>query len=505
MQDPDLIVPGKVDMAAPARKTGCRAVLISAIASGQGKTTVTAALARRLVREGKRVRVFKTGPDFLDPMLLARASGAAVHPLDLWMVGHEASRQRLAEAARDADVILVEGVMGLYDGKPSSADLARAFGLPVLVVVDAGAMAQTVGAVVRGLRDYGPCNVLGVIANRVASAGHAAMVAESLRDVSLVATMPRQATSLPERHLGLVQADEIAELDALLDTLADALVLRDGIEAWPLVSFDGPDVDASTLTAAEATTPRADQHLQAGSIDRATGRGLPSPPQKSNRNPPLLQGKTIAIARDAAFAFVYPANLDCLRELGADIVCFSPLADEAIPADADAVYLPGGYPELHAARLAAAQTWRASIRAADAAGTPILAECGGMMALADTLVDAQGASWPMAGLLPGTVSMQTKLAGLGMQSLPTPQGEVRGHTFHYSRFDTPLAPQAHTTRQRDGSAGEAVYARGALHASYFHAYFPSQPRAIAALLGADLNMLTTATKMTSSIAGEARP
>lgn len=462
-----------------------RAVLISAIASGQGKTTVTAALARRLVREGKRVRVFKTGPDFLDPMLLARASGAPVHPLDLWMVGHEESRQRLAEAARDADVILVEGVMGLYDGTPSSADLARAFGLPVLVVVDAGAMAQTVGAVVRGLRDYGPCDVLGVVANRVASDGHAAMVAESLRDVSLVATLPRQAASLPERHLGLVQADEIAELDALLDALADALVLRDGIEAWPLLSFDA----AATSTAESLASPLQDSNLNSTST--------------------LLQGKTIAIARDAAFAFVYPANLDCLRELGADIVRFSPLADEAVPANADAIYLPGGYPELHAERLAAALTWRASIRAADAAGTPILAECGGMMALADTLVDAQGASWPMAGLLPGTVSMQTRLAGLGMQSLPTSQGEVRGHTFHYSRFDTPLAPHAHTMRQRDGSTGEAVYVRGALHASYFHAYFPSRPHAIAALLGADLTRHTpttqTTTMTTSSIAGETRP
>ena len=477
-----------------------RAVLISAIASGQGKTTVTAALARRLVREGKRVRVFKTGPDFLDPMLLARASGAPVHPLDLWMVGHEESRQRLADAARDADVILVEGVMGLYDGKPSSADLARAFGLPVLVVVDAGAMAQTVGAVVRGLRDYGPCDVLGVIANRVASEGHAAMVAESLRDVALVATLPRQATSLPERHLGLVQADEIAELDALLDTLADALVLRDGIEAWPLLSFDaleigtsGFDVSASSAHGSDASQP-----------------GTPAPNAEhqpwlrleSKQYSTPLQGKTIAIARDAAFAFVYPANLDCLRDLGADIVFFSPLADDPVPADADAIYLPGGYPELHAERLAAAQTWRASIRAADAAGRPIFAECGGMMALADTLVDAHGASWPMAGLLPGTVSMQTRLAGLGMQSLPTPHGDVRGHTFHYSRLDTALAPHAHTTRQRDGSAGEAVYVRGALHASYFHAYFPSQPRAIAALLGADLTMHITTT---SSIAGEARP
>ncbi|QEI08970.1 cobyrinate a,c-diamide synthase [Pigmentiphaga aceris] len=435
----------------------CRAVLISAIASGQGKTTVTAALARRLVREGKRVRVFKTGPDFLDPMLLARASGAPVHPLDLWMVGVEASRQRLADAARDADVILVEGVMGLYDGKPSSADLARAFGLPVLLVVDASAMAQTVGAVVCGLRDYGPCKVLGVIANRVASSGHATMVAESLRDVALVATLPRQTASLPERHLGLVQADEVADLDALLDTLADALVLRDGVDNWPLLQFDAAE----------------DRH--------------------SNQHSALLTGKTIAIARDAAFAFVYPANIDCLHALGADIVFFSPLADDAIPANADAVYLPGGYPELHAETLADAHAWRASIREADAAGMPILAECGGMMALADMLVDAQGVSWPMAGVLTGTVRMQTKLAGLGMQSLPTAHGHVRGHTFHYSRFDTSLVPHAHTTRQRDGSAGEAVYLRGALHASYFHAYFPSQPHAIAALLGADLTMPMTMT------------
>jgi cobyrinic acid a,c-diamide synthase len=433
--------------------SACRAVLVSAIASGQGKTTVTAALARRLRRDGKHVRVFKTGPDFLDPMLLARASGAPVGTLDLWMVGIDACRRQLADAARVADVILVEGVMGLYDGNPSSADLARAFGLPVLLVVDAGAMAQTVGAVVHGLRDYGPTDVLGVVANRVASAGHAAMVAASLRDVPLVATLPKQTATLPERHLGLVQAEEVDGLDALLDGLADALAMREEVEAWPAVGF-------------------ADAPFPVDDLQCSREAGLP------------LAGKTIAIARDAAFAFLYPANVDCLRALGADLIFFSPLADEPVPARADAVYVPGGYPELHAAALARAHAWRDSIRAADAAGTPILAECGGMMALAETLVDAQGIPWPMAGVLPGTVSMQTKLAGLGMQSLPTPQGDLRGHTFHYSRFDTPLAPRAHAVRQRDGSAGEAAYVRGALHASYFHAYFPSQPAAVAALFGA---------------------
>ena len=183
-------------------KASAQVVLVSAIASGQGKTTVTAALARKLKRQGKRVRVFKTGPDFLDPMVLQRAAGAPgagapVYTLDLWMVGLDQCRAWLAQAALDADVILIEGVMGLYDGTPSSADLARAFGVPVLVVLDASAMAQTAGALVQGLRDYGPVDLAGVIANRIGSARHAQMVAEAMRGVPLFATLARQQQSLP--------------------------------------------------------------------------------------------------------------------------------------------------------------------------------------------------------------------------------------------------------------------------------------------------------------------
>ncbi|WP_277061071.1 nucleotide-binding protein, partial [Rivihabitans pingtungensis] len=207
-----------------------RAILVAAAASGQGKTTVTAALARRLRRDGARVRVFKTGPDFLDPLTLARASGAEVDTLDLWMVGEAGCRQRLAAAAQDADWILVEAVMGLYDGAPSSADLANRFGLPVLAVLDARAMAQTAGALALGLRDYGPVQLAGVLANRVAGDSHAAMVAESLRDIPLLGHLPRQAQSLPERHLGLGLPDELADFDARLDALADSLVLDDA--AW---------------------------------------------------------------------------------------------------------------------------------------------------------------------------------------------------------------------------------------------------------------------------------
>jgi cobyrinic acid a,c-diamide synthase len=419
-------------------------LLVSALASGQGKTTVTAALARRLARQGKRVRVFKCGPDFIDPMLLERASGAPVRSLDLWMVGIEDCRRQLAQAAGEADVILIEGVMGLYDGTPSSADLARAFDVPVMAVIDASAMAQTAGAVVHGLRDYGPVRMAGVIANRIASEGHAAMVAASLRDIALFASLPRQARSLPERHLGLVLPGEVDDLDNLLDELAGQLAFDEA--AWQRLAPTPIVIPPACEAPAQA-----------------------------------LAGKSIAVARDRAFMFLYPANLDTLRSLGATLRFFSPLADEPVPDDADAVYLPGGYPELHAQALSQASAWQASIQAAHRAGVPILAECGGMMALADTLVDQDGVAWPMAGLLPGRVAMQARLAGLGPQGLPTPQGVLRGHTFHYSRLDTQLAPLAHTLKHPSGVHGEAVYRAGSLTASYFHAYFASNPAATAAL------------------------
>ena len=426
---------------------GARIVLVAAVASGQGKTTVTAALARALARRGQRVRVFKCGPDFIDPMLLERASGAPVGSLDLWIVGADACRQQLAQAARECDVVLIEGVMGLYDGTPSSADLARAFGVPVLAVIDASAMAQTAGALVMGLRDYGPVELAGVVANRIASPGHAAMVKASLRDIPLLATLPKQAASLPERHLGLVLPNEVAGLDALLDQLADQLDLDDA--AWA----------GLRPTVIEDTTPAA-------------------------AVPTLLEGRTVAIARDAAFAFLYPANLATLRAMGAELAFFSPLADEPLPEHADAVYLPGGYPELHGQTLWQAARWNASIRSAHARGVPIWAECGGMMALSESLDDKEGQRWPMAAILPGAVTMQKRLAGLGSQALATEHGTLRGHTFHYSRLESPVTPFAHTVKHPSGAQGEAVYRQGSLTASYFHAYFPSCPEAVAAMLGA---------------------
>ena len=423
--------------------TGARIALVAAMSSGQGKTTVTAALARKLVRMGQRVRVFKCGPDFIDPMLLERACGAPVDTLDLWMVGLDECRRRLAEAARDSDAILVEGVMGLYDGTPSAADLAREFGLPVLAVIDASAMAQTAGAVAQGLRDYGPVEMAGVVANRIASAGHASMVAASLRDIALIASLPRQDRQLPERHLGLVLPGEVGDIDQILDTLADQL-----------------QIDETAWFALPALLPQASA----------------APPAE-----PLLAGQTVAVARDAAFAFLYPANLDTLRSLGAQLVFFSPLADEPIPSGASALWLPGGYPELHARALSGAQRWQESVRQAHRAGLPILAECGGMMAIADSITDKQGQRWPMAGLLSGDVVMQPRLAGLGPQAMPTAAGPLRGHTFHYSRLETSRQPDLHTLKNPSGAQGEAVYRVGRLTASYFHAWFASNPVATAAL------------------------
>jgi cobyrinic acid a,c-diamide synthase len=424
------------------------ALLISAPASNQGKTSVTAALARWHARQGLRVRVFKTGPDFIDPMILARASGQPVYQLDLFMGGLDHCRRLLAQASLDADLILVEGVMGLFDGQPSSADLAAAVGLPVLAVIDASAMAQTFGAIALGLASLrSDIRVCGVVANRVGGDAHAAMVGEALpAHLPLLAALKRDTQlTMPERHLGLVQAMELPALDALLDAWADAwgAALRPGFEFEP-VSF----------------TPVADV----------------APPR-------LLDGRRIAIAQDAAFSFIYPANLDCLRALGAELVFFSPLQDLTLP-DCDAVWLPGGYPELHACTLSANTGMRDALQRHHAQGLPLLAECGGLLSLLDSLQDLDGRRHAMFGLLPGSGCMQRRLAALDLQSVGYAQGELRGHSFHFSTLQTPLAPIARGANPNGGSTLEPVYRVGQLTASYIHHYFASNPVVTAALFGA---------------------
>lgn len=423
----------------------CPALLVSAAASNQGKTTVTAALARHFSRRGKRVRVFKVGPDFLDPLILQRASGHPVYQLDLWMVGESHCRQLLHEAAADADLILIEGVMGLFDGQPCSADLAQLFGIPVLAVIDASAMAQTFAAVAFGLRHYrADLPFFGVVANRVGSARHADMLLPSQTDTPLLAALPRDvACELPSRHLGLLHAAEIEDLDARLDAAAEALQWQDAIHPIPLISFDCPAQDTS-----------------------AQG---------------VLRGVRIAVARDEAFSFIYPANLDCLESLGAELVFFSPLHDEALP-QADSVYLPGGYPELHMAALQDNQPMCDALRAHHAAGKPMLAECGGMLYLLESLRDSDGQEATMSGILPGKAQVGKRLAALALQSVTLPEGTLRGHSFHYSQMQTDLEPVAHGTCPNGGALQEPVYRSKRLTASYVHLYFPSNPAAVAQLL-----------------------
>ena len=442
----------------------CPVLLISAPASGQGKTTVVAALARGLTRQGWRVRVFKCGPDFLDPHWHQLASGAPVDSLDLWMTGEADARARLHAAAQQADVILVEGVMGLFDGTPSAADLAQRLGLPVMAVIDASAMAGTFGALAYGLQHYqSGLRWAGVLANRVATARHAQMLQDGLRQPEhwLGALMRvsvdenAKAELLPERHLGLISAQELPDGLARLDAAADALAhtplgqmaLADWQARWS-VDFAAPD-------ATVAPTPA------------------------------LLQGRTVAVARDVAFSFIYPANIDCLRQLGAQVVFFSPLQDAALP-PCDALWLPGGYPELHAEQLAANAPLRASLQAHIAAGKPVWAECGGMVALCESITLADGRCQPLWGLLPGHATQMRRLAGLGPQQLAWDGHTVRGHTFHYSTLASDTPEVARTARPGEAAtpeAGEALYRHGSIYASYFHAWFASNPVAVAALFG----------------------
>jgi cobyrinic acid a,c-diamide synthase len=424
--------------------TSCPALLISAPASGQGKTTLTAAMARYHARQGRKVRVFKTGPDFIDPMFLEKASGHPVYQLDLWMVGEEACRQLLFDAALEADLILIEGMMGLFDGRPSSADLAQAFGVPVLAVIDAGATAETFGAVAHGLATYRTgIPLAGVVANCVAGPGHAEMLKSSL-PASIAfcgAVFHNPEVGIPDRHLGLVQAQEIIDLERRLEALAAAI--------------GGTEL---------AALPHAVPFTQGRSLEV----------------PRLFEGVRIAIASDTAFSFVYPANLKLLRVMGAELIFFSPLYDAELP-EADSVYLPGGYPELHLEALADNEGIKHSLRQHVASGKPLLAECGGMLYLLEELRDCDGQTGSMCGILPGRAQMQNRLAGLGLQSVRFCAGELRAHTFHHSSLETPMTPIAYSKRQ-NGNTGEAIYRSDRVTASYLHWYLPSCPATAVELL-----------------------
>ena len=426
----------------------CPAIFLAAPASGQGKTTLTAALARLLKRQGKVVRVFKTGPDYLDPQILEQASGQPVEPLDMWMAGEEYCQQKLHEAALVADLIIVEGAMGMYDGTPSSADLAARFNIPLVVVMDVKGMAQTAAALVQGLVGFrSDISVVGMIANHCSTERHRELIAEALPEhIPLLFSVKRDETmALPERHLGLVQANEVeAELEQRFELGADCLQAAGALNC--LENLAGVDFPSASLPTVE----------------------------------PLLKGMQVGIAKDEAFSFIYQANLALLRQMGAELQFFSPIHDAEVPA-VDVLWFPGGYPELHAKALSSNTSMLNSVKAFHGSARPILAECGGFLYCLETLTDLEDDQYPMAGLIEGHGAMRGKRGCQGMQSAPLPEGTLRGHAHHRSRSANTPEPIAYGQRQRHQAPGEAIYRVGSLTASYLHLFFPSNPNAIAHL------------------------
>jgi cobyrinic acid a,c-diamide synthase len=385
-----------------------KAIVIAAPQSGSGKTVVTLGLLRALRNRGFRVASAKAGPDYIDPRFHELATGRSCFNLDPWAMSGAQIAHYQAQLARDADIVIVEGVMGLFD-RPvgavgSTDDLARELGYPIILVVDCSRMAQSVGALVNGLF-MGAFSIGGVILNRVASQRHERSLREGLGDYhGIFGVIYRDETlSIPSRHLGLVQAAEHAGIEAFLERAA-------------AIVESSLDVDALLREFAEVLTPAV------------------------STKPLAPLGQRVAIANDEAFAFSYPHLLHDWRGQGAEILQFSPLADEKPAAAADAVFLPGGYPELHTGKIAASSTFLDGLRAAHAQGKTIYGECGGFMVLGEYLIDRNGERHRMAGLLPLGTSFAKRKLMLGYRHLKPIWDEpwrqpLRGHEFHYSTVD----------------------------------------------------------------------
>ena len=436
-----------------------RAILIGAPRSSAGKTIVALALLAALRRRGMAVRAAKAGPDYIDPAFHAAVSGHASVNLDTWAMSPGLLGRLIEETARDAEVIVIEGAMGLFDGVPgpagrtgAAADLAARFDLPVLLVLDVSGQSQTAAALVRGLASHDPTvRIAGVVLNRVGSERHRMLVSDAMAaiGVPVFGALPRDASlALPERHLGLVQAGEHADLPGWLDRLAEAA------ERY---------VDVDRVLASSAA-------LALRPLREATTALCPP-------------GNRIALAADLAFSFIYPHVLAGWRQTGAEVVPFSPLADEPPADDCDCCWLPGGYPELHAGALAAAIRFRTGL-ARFAATRPVHGECGGYMVLGEGLIDASGARHAMTGLLGHATSFAHRQLNLGYREARLLSGcpigsagaRVRGHEFHYatvvSRADD--LPVAQLTDGEGRPLGPSGSRRGHVTGTFFHAIAPAE-------------------------------
>ncbi|WP_210484240.1 cobyrinate a,c-diamide synthase [Microvirga antarctica] len=426
-------------------------LLVAAPRSGSGKTTITLGLQRALRRRGLRVRGAKSGPDYIDPAFHAAATGEASLNLDSFAMDDALLDGLAARSAADVDLILAEGSMGLFDGiagatgrTGASADLAARFGWPVLLVLDVSGQAQSAAAIALGCMSFDPrITIAGVVLNQVASDRHRRLVADGMERIGLevLGALPRDPSlALPERHLGLVQAGETHDLEARLNDLADRIEKA---------------VDLDRVLALAATTMTA-----------------PSSPCPTLPPP----GQRIALAQDAAFSFVYPHILQGWRAAGAEIMTFSPLADEPPPADCDACWLPGGYPELHAGRIASAHRFLGGLQAF-AQSRPVHGECGGYMVLGRSIEDAAGQTHPMAGLLPVATSFARRKLHLGYR-IATPMetgpfgkraGPMVGHEFHYASIvDQGPANFAEVSDANGVSLGAAGHRHGHVTGTFFH-------------------------------------
>lgn len=437
-----------------------RGILIAAPGTGAGKTTVAAALMAALRKRGLRVQPFKCGPDFIDPGHHALICGRSSHNLDTWLLSSGANKRIFASACQNADIAVVEGMMGLFDGvsgnseQGSSAEIAKLFSLPVLLVVDASTAARSVAALVNGFKSFDPqVHVVGVVLNRVAGAGHADMLMDALRQADpdlLVGWLPdRQELHLSERYLGLQTAVERSWSKEVLELMSGLLERHSPLDRLlDACQITLPDSALSLLSAVRH--PRA----------------------------------RIGVARDRAFCFYYEAGLDELRRQGSEVVEFSPLADGRLPNDLDGLYFGGGYPELYAETLSGKAALVADLQEFARAGKPIFGECGGLIFLGRELITKDGKRWPMAGLLPLSIQMTDELVHFGYADVEFVQDglavkgtHLRGHSFHCSKIikEGEIAKTAIVRYSLSGQSELEGFSAGNVFASYVHLHFAAEP------------------------------
>ncbi|HMI83645.1 MAG TPA: cobyrinate a,c-diamide synthase [Polyangiaceae bacterium] len=453
-------------------------IVVAGTSSGVGKTSVVVALVRALATEGFQVAVFKCGPDYLDPTYHARAAGRPCHNLDGWMMGRDAVLATFRRASENADIAIIEGVMGLFDGasptgeEGSTAEIAKWLGAPVLLVVDASGMARSVAAIAQGFARFDPAlHVAGIICNRVGSRGHLDLLRRACDTPPVLGGFPKQPElAFPERHLGLFTADE-------------RVLPESKLAGWG-------------KAASEWLGTSAIVELARGAREPDTSAAVETAPGPASHDPRAEERCRIGLAWDDAFHFYYEDNLARLESLGAKIVRFSPIRDTHLP-DVDGLYFGGGYPEAHAAGLAQNASMREAVEGFARAGGPIYAECGGLMYLSRAIVTRDGVAHGMVGLLPADTIMKERLVALGYVEVETQEPTIlgpaglrfRGHQFRYSELGpfSATAPQVYTIRKRRGGEtsreGFAPSSSQVL-ASYVHAHFASNPRIAAGLVAA---------------------